>query len=71
MFILLFTDPDIVLSMFILSFMFVIVCGLFEWKRISAGLDPIKWFNYHCLDFPFIKNTSYRVGFILTTSKCL
>ena len=34
-----FIDPAvaIVLSMFMLSFIFVIVCGLFEWKRICAG----------------------------------
>jgi hypothetical protein len=27
-----FIDPALVLSMFMLSFIFVIVCGLFEWK---------------------------------------
>ena len=32
MFMLSFTDPAIVLSMFMLSFIFVIVCDLFEWK---------------------------------------
>jgi hypothetical protein len=31
-------DPPIVLSMFMLSFVFVIVCGLFEWKGIYAGI---------------------------------
>jgi len=30
------TDPAIVLSIFMLSFVFVIVCGLFEWKRICV-----------------------------------
>jgi hypothetical protein len=34
MFILSFIDPVIVLSMFILSLTFMIVCGIFEWKRI-------------------------------------
>ena len=29
-----FIDPDIVLSIFMLSFSFVIVCYLFAWKRI-------------------------------------
>ena len=28
----------IVLSMFILSFIIMIVCGLFEWERIAPGL---------------------------------
>ena len=37
MFMLSFTDPAIVLSMFMLSFIFVIVCGLFEWKRVCIG----------------------------------
>jgi hypothetical protein len=32
-----FIDPAIVLSMLMLSFIFVIVCGLFEWKRTCAG----------------------------------
>ena len=32
-----FTDLAIVLSMCMLSFIFVIVSGLFEWKRIRAG----------------------------------
>jgi hypothetical protein len=38
-----FTDPAIVLSMFMLSFIFVIVCGLFEWKQICAGLFYLFW----------------------------
>jgi hypothetical protein len=33
-----FSDPAFVLSKFMLSFIFVIVCGLFECKRICAGL---------------------------------
>jgi len=36
MFMLSFTDRAIVMSMFMLSFIFVIVCGLYEWKRIFA-----------------------------------
>jgi hypothetical protein len=36
MFMFSFIDPAIVLSMFMFSFIFVIVCCLFEWKRISA-----------------------------------
>ena len=30
-------DAVAVLSMFMLSFILVIVCGFFEWKRICAG----------------------------------
>ena len=30
------TDPAIVLSLFMLTFIFVIVCGIFEWKWICA-----------------------------------
>jgi hypothetical protein len=37
MFILSFIDTAIVLSMCILSFIFVIVCGLFEWQQICTG----------------------------------
>jgi len=33
-----FIDPAIVLSMCMLSIIFVIVCSLFEWKRICAGI---------------------------------
>jgi hypothetical protein len=33
-----FIDPGIVLSMFMLSFIFVIVCGLFVWTRVCVGL---------------------------------
>ena len=33
-----FIDPGIVLSMFMLSCIFVIVCGLFVWKRVYVGL---------------------------------
>jgi hypothetical protein len=29
--------PAVVLSMFMLSFIFMIVCGHFEWKQICAG----------------------------------
>ena len=41
-----FIDPSIVLSMFILSFICVIVCGLFEWTRICASLLS---FAYICI----------------------
>jgi len=34
--IIVFTDPATALSMFMLSFKFVIQCRLFEWKRICA-----------------------------------
>ena len=34
MFMLLFIDTAIVLSMLMLLFIFVIVCGLFEWRQI-------------------------------------
>jgi hypothetical protein len=34
----LFIDSGIVLSMFMLSCIFVIVCGLFVWKRVYVGL---------------------------------
>jgi hypothetical protein len=61
MFMLSFIDLDIVLSMFMLSFIFVIECVLVEWKWICAGFlnylllsvlplyqdgwDPINQFN--------------------------
>jgi preprotein translocase subunit Sec61beta len=62
---LLFIDPDIVLSMSMLSFidpdivlsmsmlLFIFVRGLFEWKQICTGL---KSFVYICIAFgdPFI-----------------
>ena len=38
MFMLSYIDPAIVLSMFMLSFIFVIVYVRLEWKRICAGL---------------------------------
>jgi len=34
-----FIDPAIVLSMFMFSFIFVIVCGLCGWKRIGGGVS--------------------------------
>ena len=43
-----FIDPAIVLSMFMLSFIFVIVCGLFEWERICAGFLFIVCLYYYC-----------------------
>ena len=34
-------DPAIVLYMFMLSFIFVIFRGLFEWRRIFTGFYPL------------------------------
>jgi hypothetical protein len=43
------TDPAIVLSMFMLSFIFVTKCGLFEWKRICRGFSIIVTLNiFYC-----------------------
>ena len=44
-----YTDPAIVLSMFMLSFIFVTECGLFEWKRICRGFSIIVTLNiFYC-----------------------
>jgi len=40
-------STNCVLSMFKLSFIFVKVCGLFEWKRICAGFSLL--FVYICI----------------------
>lgn len=34
-------DPAFVLSMFTLSFVFVVVCGLSEWERNTAAISVI------------------------------
>ena len=39
-------DPAIVLFMFMLSFVFVIVCGFLEWKRICAGFFIVYLYMY-------------------------
>jgi hypothetical protein len=41
-----FIDPTIVLSMFMLSFIFKIVCGLFEWKQKGAGFYRLSIYIY-------------------------
>jgi hypothetical protein len=46
MFMLLFIDLAIVLSMFMLLFIFVLICGLFEWKRKCADF---LLFVYICI----------------------
>jgi len=47
-------NPAIVLSMFMLSFIFV--CGLFEWKWICAGFCIICLCVYYCW------RSSYKKG---------
>jgi hypothetical protein len=51
-----FIEPAIVLSMFLLSSIFVMVCGLFEWKRICV------FFFYIVCVFPLEMQLS-KVGF--------
>ena len=47
-----FTDPAIVLSMFMLQFIFVIACDLFEWKQICRFLS-ICLYMYCCWRFSY------------------
>ena len=39
-----FIDPATVLFMFVLSFLFEVVCGLFKWKRTCADLLSFVYF---------------------------
>ena len=48
-----------VLSVFMLSFIFVVMCGLFERKRICAGI-------FVCLYCSLEINKGVRVGILLT-----
>jgi len=41
-----FIDLDIVLFMFMWPFIFVIVCGLSEWKPICARFSPFVLYKY-------------------------
>jgi hypothetical protein len=54
MFMLSFTDSAIVLSMFMLSFIFMIVhvCGLFEWKQISTGFLSLVYIHLYMFGDP-------------------
>ena len=53
-----FIDPAIVLFMFMLSFVVVILCGLFEWKRICAGFLSFVYICIAVLD-PAIKRGNW------------
>jgi len=59
------TDPGTVLSMFMLSFIFVVVWGLFEWKWICEG------FFYWCLIsvLPSFGYLAYMWDDLITQSK--
>ena len=39
-------DNAIVLSLFMLSFFFVIVCGLLKWKQIYVGFFIVCFYRY-------------------------
>jgi len=52
-------DPAIVLSMLMLSFIFLIECGLFDWKRNCAGFLLFVYIGI-VIGEPFI-----RGGFLL------
>ena len=56
-----FTDPATVLSMFMLLFILVIVCGLFQWERIS------EFFFIYIPVRDSIINNRGRVGILLTS----
>ena len=54
---LIFIDPGVVLSMFMLTFIFMIVCGLFEWKWIWSGFF-LSFVNiYIAVGDPIINDT--------------
>jgi hypothetical protein len=62
----------IILSMFMLSFIFVIVCDLFEWKQICAGFISLV---YICIvleiQFPRVEGWVPIIRFNTDTCLCL
>ena len=56
-----FINPAIVLSMFMLTFMFVILCGLFEWKQICAGSFIISLYLNCCFRSNYQEDKQGRI----------